>query len=71
MVVGGGSAGSVIAARLSEEINVTVALFETGGHETELSQVPGMVTDLQLSEMDWQYRVHPSTTSCLGMRDNR
>ncbi|XP_063878854.1 glucose dehydrogenase [FAD, quinone]-like [Scylla paramamosain] len=71
LVVGGGSAGSVVAARLSEEANVTVALLEAGGHETQLSQVPGLAMDLQLSEMDWQYRAHPSTTSCLGMKDNR
>lgn len=71
MVVGGGSAGSVVAARLSEEANVTVALLEAGGHETQLSQVPGLAMDLQLSEMDWQYRAHPSTTSCLGMINNR
>lgn len=71
MVVGAGGAGSVVAARLSEEANVTVALLEAGDHETELSQVPGMVGDLQLSEMDWQYRSHPSTTTCLGMKDSR
>lgn len=41
MVVGGGSSGCVVAARLSEDQSTSVLLLERGGHEPEEARVPG------------------------------
>lgn len=65
-IVGSGSAGAVVASRLSEVENWNVLLLEAGGDETEISDVPLMAGYLQLSKMDWQYKTEPSGTFCLG-----
>lgn len=56
VVVGGGSAGSVLANRLSEISNWKVLLLEAGGHETEISDVPILSLYLHKSKLDWKYR---------------
>lgn len=58
-MVGGGSAGAVIASRLSEIHNWTVLLLEAGGDESEASDVPALAGYLQLTEMDWKYQTTP------------
>ncbi|XP_050520622.1 glucose dehydrogenase [FAD, quinone] [Daktulosphaira vitifoliae] len=74
IVVGAGSAGAVVANRLSEIHNWTVLLLEAGGDETEISDVPSFVGYLQLSDMDWQYKTAPPSSEnpyCLGMVHDR
>lgn len=56
IIVGGGSAGSVLANRLTENPNWKVLLLEAGGHETEISDVPLLSLYLHKSKMDWKYR---------------
>ncbi|CAK9825477.1 Glucose dehydrogenase [FAD, quinone] [Anthophora retusa] len=73
IVVGGGSAGAVIASRLSEVSNWTVLLLEAGGNENEVSDVPLLAGYTQLSEFDWKYQTSPPTLSayCLAMIGDR
>lgn len=72
IVIGAGSAGAVVANRLTEIDEWSVLLLEAGGEETVLGQVPSLAADLQLSENDWQYKtvVLPSQ-ACLAMIDKR
>lgn len=67
IIIGAGSAGAVVANRLTEVENWNVLLLEAGGDETEISDVPLMAGYLQLSKMDWKYKTEPSGTSCLGI----
>ncbi|EDW00248.1 GH11959 [Drosophila grimshawi] len=73
VVIGGGSAGAVVANRLSEVRNWTVLLLEAGGDETEISDVPALAGYLQLTELDWKYQTSPSSTRqyCQAMKGDR
>lgn len=69
IVIGGGSAGAVVASRLSEIANWTVLLLEAGDDENEISDIPLLAGYTQLTKLDWKYQTSPSTTSayCLAM----
>ncbi|XP_001602133.1 glucose dehydrogenase [FAD, quinone] [Nasonia vitripennis] len=73
IVVGGGSAGAVLANRLSEIPDWKVLLIEAGGDENEVSDVPALTGYMQLSEFDWMYQTAPPTNSayCLAMVGDR
>ncbi|KAJ9574393.1 hypothetical protein L9F63_025962, partial [Diploptera punctata] len=73
IVIGAGSAGAVVANRLSEVPKWTVLLLEAGGDETEISDIPSLAGYLQLSDMDWKYQTAPPTESmyCRAMLGDR
>ena len=58
IVVGAGSAGSVVASRLSENKHVTVLLLEAGGDDSlSAIRVPLAAPTMVETDVDWRYRV--------------
>ncbi|XP_054166150.1 glucose dehydrogenase [FAD, quinone]-like [Oppia nitens] len=71
IVVGAGSAGSVLASRLSEDPTVRVLLLEAGGSENLISDIPIAYQSLQQTPMDWSYRTEPQEAACFGHKEKR
>ena len=60
VIVGAGSAGSVLANRLSEDEDATVALIEAGGPDTAPEiHIPLALGTLTKSPMDWDLDSEP------------
>ncbi len=67
--VGAGSAGSVLASRLSENSHVTVLLIEAGGDDRNqpVLDTPLLLAEAQGTKFDWQYKVEKQKHSTFGL----
>jgi choline dehydrogenase len=60
VIVGAGSAGCVLASRLSEDPDVRVLLLEAGGPDSdELIQIPAAFAALLRTDRDWDHSTAP------------
>ncbi|CAK1546891.1 unnamed protein product [Leptosia nina] len=55
IVIGGGTAGATIAARLSELRDYTILLVEAGGDPPTESIIPGFHDAMKTSSVDWNF----------------
>jgi choline dehydrogenase len=71
IVVGAGSAGAVIASRLSEDPTCRVALVEAGERPPDVELMPVACAAMQNNPAtDWMYRADPGNAG-LGLRGRR
>ena len=68
LVVGGGTAGLVVATRLSEDPSITVGVLEAGfaAYNDPRINVPGRFGETLGTEHDWQFETTPQ--EALGNR---
>ncbi|KAL3242618.1 hypothetical protein MRX96_021006 [Rhipicephalus microplus] len=69
IIVGAGSAGCVLANRLTADGTNKVLLLEAGGQEGAAVQVPFFSPLLQRTKLDWDYTSEPQQEASLSVDD--
>ncbi|KAM3966685.1 glucose dehydrogenase [FAD, quinone] [Aphomia sociella] len=69
IVIGAGSAGCVLANRLTEIAEWKVLLLEAGGNENFFSDIPIFAPFLSITPMNWGYTSEPLKNACKDLRD--
>lgn len=66
VIIGGGTAGLTIAARLTEDANISVGVLEAGGNRLgdAIIDTPGLcVQPLDKPEYDWAFQTVPQVSN--------
>ncbi|CAG5044447.1 unnamed protein product [Parnassius apollo] len=71
IVVGAGSAGSVLASRLSEGRKASVLLLEAGKGESLFTGIPALAPLFQQTDYVWPYLMEHQPGVCMGMKNER
>ncbi|XP_050528328.1 glucose dehydrogenase [FAD, quinone]-like isoform X2 [Daktulosphaira vitifoliae] len=66
IIVGAGSAGAVVANRLTEIPSWKILLIEAGEEEHFVMDIPLAANLLQFTKANWKYQTMPSNNYCLG-----
>ncbi|XP_013166588.1 PREDICTED: glucose dehydrogenase [FAD, quinone]-like [Papilio xuthus] len=70
IIIGAGSAGCVLANRLTEVHDWKVLVLEAGGNENFFSDVPIFAPFLSLTPLNWGYNSEPEQKACRDLRGN-
>ncbi|KAL1485400.1 hypothetical protein MTO96_010122 [Rhipicephalus appendiculatus] len=70
-ILGGGSAGSVLANRLSHDPSNRVLLLEAGGVEDSVTDVPMMASVSHHTDIDWSFVSEPQEGCSFALRDQK
>ncbi|EFN84156.1 glucose dehydrogenase [FAD, quinone] isoform X2 [Harpegnathos saltator] len=68
VIVGAGTAGSIIARRLSDNPWRKVLLIEAGPEEPTMTAIPGLAFNAVNTSLDWNFKTEPTSphpTACL------
>ncbi|KAF5295307.1 hypothetical protein FQA39_LY13172 [Lamprigera yunnana] len=71
IIVGAGSAGSVLANRLSENVNWSILVLEAGIEENYYTDVPLLAPFQTSTGFNWNFHSQRSNKSCLSLKNNR
>lgn len=71
IIVGAGTAGCVLANRLTEVPDWKVLLIEAGSNENFIMDIPIVANYLQFTPANWGYKTVPSNRYCAGFENKQ
>ncbi|XP_076323808.1 oxygen-dependent choline dehydrogenase-like isoform X1 [Tachypleus tridentatus] len=71
IIIGAGTAGSVVARRLVEGTNYSVLIIEAGSEPPWISSIPLLSPSLQMTSVDWGYKTVSQARAMWGLNDQQ